>query len=572
MAFSLRRFIRKKFAKRAIEIDPDVVFLDSSNLPKFNTHQFEGRIEKPISSSTGILFISFLLLVLMGFSVRLYQLSVVHGEEYAKRSETNRLDDDVLFADRGSIFDRNGVKLAWNAVDPEDNAFSTREYITDEGFSHILGFVRYPAKDKNGNYFRKDFEGVQGIEKAYNTELSGEQGLRIIETDALGKISSESTIRQPVSGENLTLSIDADVQKKLYNSIKDLALRVGFTGGTGAIMDVETGEMLAATSFPEFSSNAMASRDAEKIASYNKDKRMPFMFRLTNGLYAPGSIVKPYVALGALSEKTIDPSKTIVSNGYILVQNPYDPTKSSRFNDWKAHGAIDMRKAIAVSSDVYFYEVGGGFGDQKGLGIANLDKYFSLAGFGKAFDDKVFGGPAGTIPTPAWKEKMFPGDPWRIGDTYFTAIGQYGFQVTPLQALRAVASIANEGFLIEPTAFLRSTSSLPVEKEVLPFSKSQYEIIHEGMRLGAQIGTASGLNVPYVKVAAKTGTAQLGVSKSHVNSWVTGFFPYEHPRYAFVVTMEHGSSTNIYGATFVMRDVLDWMNVNKPQYLAKPVD
>jgi penicillin-binding protein 2 len=564
---SLKRFFRKKFAKRLIEIDPDVIFLDSSNLPKFNTHQFEGRIEKPIASSTTIIFLLVVFFVFIGFSIRLYGLAVVHGDEYAKRSETNRLDHDVVFADRGSILDKNGIKLAWNAVDPDNDAFSTREYIHEEGFSHLLGFVRYPTKDKNGNYFRKDFEGVQGIEKAFNVELKGENGLRIIEIDALGKVYSESSIRQPKMGENLTLSIDSDVQKKMFDSIKGLADRVGFTGGTGAIMDVETGEVLAATSYPEFSSNAMASRDGEKIASYNSDKRMPFMFRLTNGLYAPGSIVKPYVALGALSEKVIDPSKTIVSNGYILVQNPYDPTKNTRFNDWKAHGPVDMRKAISVSSDVYFYEVGGGFGDQKGLGIANLDKYFSLAGFGKPFDDKVFGGPAGTIPTPEWKAKAFPGDPWRVGDTYFTSIGQYGFQVTPIQALRAVASIANEGFIIEPTAFPRSTSSLPVEKEVLPFSKSQYEIIHEGMRMGATTGTASGLNVPYVKVAAKTGTAQLGVSKSHVNSWVTGFFPYEHPRYAFVITMERGPSTNIYGATFVMRELLDWMNINKSEYL-----
>ena len=132
---------------------------------------------------------------------------------------------------------------------------------------------------------------------------------------------------------------------------------------------------------------------------------------------SPGSIVKPYVAIAALEEKVIDPEKEILSTGSISVPNPYDPTRKTVFMDWKAHGLVDMRRAIAVSSNVYFYEVGGGFEGQPGLGIARLNKYFRMFGLGKSVDGGLFDGPAGTVPSPEWKERVFPGDPWRIGDT-----------------------------------------------------------------------------------------------------------------------------------------------------------
>jgi cell division protein FtsI/penicillin-binding protein 2 len=133
--------------------------------------------------------------------------------------------------------------------------------------------------------------------------------------------------------------------------------------------------------------------------------------------------------------------------------------------------------------------------------------------------------------------------------------------------LRSVASIANSGFLLEPSILKVGTTTDDVKRYDLPFTKEQFKIIHEGMRMSATIGTASGLNVPFVEVAAKTGTAELGVSKANVNSWVMGFFPYKEPKYAFVVLMEHGPRANIYGGIFVMRELLDWMNIYASEYL-----
>jgi penicillin-binding protein 2 len=556
--------------KRTVQIDPDEIFLDSENLPAFDVSQFEGRIERPISLVTILVLSGFFLVLVLVLVGKAWALQVRDGDTFAQMSEKNMNRQTLIFSERGSVTDRNGERLAWNASNPDNPDFSLRQYIPAEGFAHLLGYLRYPAKDKSGFYYRNHFEGVAGVERFFDAELKGEQGLKIVGVDALGKTDSESVIRPAKDGENLVLSVDSALQEKLHGAIKSLAQRVGFTGGAGAIMDVHTGEMLALTSYPEYSSQVMSDgSDSALISKYLTDsKNKPFLNRIVSGLYTPGSIVKPYVALAALMEKTINPSTQILSTGSISVPNPYDPTRKTTFMDWKAHGLVDMRTAIAVSSNVYFYEIGGGFEDQPGLGITRLNKYFSLFGLGKSIDGGIFDGPAGVIPSPAWKDRVFPGDPWRIGDTYFTSIGQYGFQVTPLQMLKAVASIANGGTLPHPT-ILKNTGLTVIDGEKIPVDSASFQVVREGMRKGAVSGSASGLNVPYVKMAAKTGTAELGVSKAFVNSWVNGFFPYDNPKYAFIVLMERGPRANLYGATSVMREVVDWMHANDSPYLAE---
>jgi penicillin-binding protein 2 len=273
------------------------------------------------------------------------------------------------------------------------------------------------------------------------------------------------------------------------------------------------------------------------------------------------------MAAAALNEKVVQPDTTFLSTGALRLENPYQPGVYSVFRDWRAHGLVDLQRALAVSSDEYFYIVGGGFGSQEGLGITRIDTYMQRFGFGLPTGINLGNEAAGTVPSPDWKAETFPNDPeWRIGDTYHTSIGQYGFQVTPVQAVRAVASIANGGLLLTPridTTYARyGARSIDVPDDYL-------RIIRGGMRDGvANGGTAAGLNTPYVAVAGKTGTAELGVKKDFENSWVTGFFPYDNPRYAFAVVMEHGPIGNLYGATYVMRQLLDWMHGNTPEYLS----
>ncbi len=545
------------------EIDPDEVLLDASNLPDFDTDRFEGRLERPIRRRDILAVFLVFVLVAFAFVGRLWKLEVKDGAVYFSRSENNRLRHDVIFADRGIVTDRLNENLIWN--EPRNDVFPKRAYTSRVGFGHLLGYVSYPKRDSSGFYYQDHFEGKEGIEVLYDERLSGENGLMLTETDAKGAIQSQSAIEPPIIGEKLMLSIDARVQERMFQYIKTFAEKYGFTGGAGAIMDVHTGELIVLTSYPEFSSEALSSGDSKLIASYNNDKRTPFLNRAVGGLYTPGSIVKPFVALGALTENIISPDKKILSTGKIEIQNPYNKDEKTVFRDWKAHGLVDMRQAIAVSSDVYFYEVGGGYEGQKGLGILNIEKYFELFGFGALTGLDLGSEKEGNIPSPEWKADNFDGEPWRLGDTYHTAIGQYGMLVTPLQVVRAYAAIANNGILLTPR-LLTTKFGEKIEGKKLDMSPQYLQIIREGMRQSVLMGTAVGLNTKIVPIAGKTGTAELGITKDYVNSWTTGYFPYDKPKYAYVIMMEHGSRHNTVGATAVMRALVDDMAKITPEY------
>lgn len=560
---------KRKIKNGNLFVDPDEIFLDSQNLENFDRQQFEGRIEKAISKKTvlflGVFFITSAILL----SGRLGYLQIQKGEAYMERSQNNTLEKQILFSDRGIIYDRNKVELAWNKKDEfyKEHSFPVRSYLSP-GFSHVLGYVSYPAKDKNDRYWQTEFIGKDGLEKQYNEALAGENGAKIVETDVRGNVHSENTVNNPDNGKDLITTIDSRLQKELFVLIKQMSERNSFTGGAGVIMNAENGEILVSTSFPEYSSEILSlGKESKIIEGYFKDNRKVFLDRTMSGLYTPGSIVKPFFALAALNENVIDPLKEILSTGTISIPNPYFPDLPSVFKDWKAHGWVDMRAAIAVSSDIYFYEVGGGFEDQKGVGIVNLERYARAFGIGQPTGVDLPDEKGGVIPSPEWKAQNFSGDPWRVGDTYNTAIGQYGFQVTPLEMTRAVSAIANYGTLPIPHYVLgdeaMNSEAREVEEEI---SDESYKIVQEGMRESVTYGTSVALNVPYVKVAAKTGTAQVGLSKNKVNSWIVGFFPYENPKYAFTILMEGGPSEGNVGASSIMRELLGWMNVNTPEY------
>ena len=566
---SFHRFKRRIFSRDLRirgEIDPDEIFLDSSNLPNFDVHQFEGRIEKPIGFSTFLWLGLASFLVVVIFVGKLWNLQVVQGEAFEERSENNRLDHKTIFANRGVLYDRNKKSLAWNELNTEGE-FAKRAYATSSGLAHILGYLRYPAKDSSGFYYEREFKPQDGAELEFDEELSGTNGLKITETDALGKVQSESTLQPPIDGDNVFLSIDSRIQSKLHEFLSETIKDRGFLAGAGVIMDVHNGEVLALTSFPEYDPMIMAKgSDVESIQKFLTDKKNPFMNRAISGQFIPGSIMKPYIALGALEMDSIDPSKQILANGQISIPNPYVPSNPTIFKDWKIHGWVDMRRAIAVSSNVYFFTIGGGYEGQKGIGIANIEKYTKAFGFGSLTGIDMSGEKKGNVPSTAWKAETFEEGEWRIGDTYNSSIGQYGFQVTPIQATKAVAALANGGTLVTPTVLLNNELN---DKKVsaLPFSNEHMQIVREGMRMGVIEGSASGLNIAGVNAAAKTGTAELGVSKQEVNSWVMGYWPYENPRYAFTVMMEKGPRANQIGATNVMRRLFEWMVIYAPEYL-----
>jgi penicillin-binding protein 2 len=543
------------------ELYPDEILLDVHNLPSFDRQQFEGQLEQPIAKrSLGTLFF-FIAGVSVLFAARLLYMQLINHSYYAQKSEQNSLDSIPLFADRGVIYDRYGTELAWNIDDTVD-AMTKRAYTRAEGFSAVLGYVSYPTKDANGRFWQQKTIGKDGVEKEFDTALSGTNGKKLVESDVSGAIVSEGAIEAPIAGENITLSLDSRVQEALYRGIHSLAQQSGYVGGTGLVMDIRTGELYGLTSYPEYNSQIISDgSDTARIKEYLQSASKPLLNRAIDGVYTPGSIVKPFFALGALQEKIITPHKVIYTTGKLEVPNPYNPSQKTIFRDNANHGPVDMVKAIAVSSNVYFYQIGGGFGEQKGLGIANLGKYARLFGLGQKTGVDIAGEREGNIPSIEWKAKAFPGDPWRIGDTYNTSIGQYGFQVTPIQMVRAVAGIASRGTLQTPT--IRKLDTIP-KGTLVDIRADAYDTVFEGMSSGVTEGTTIALKNDTIVVAAKSGTAQIK-NNTRVNSWAIGFFPVENPRFAFTVLMEDGPKISS-GAVHAFKPALD-VFINHPELL-----
>jgi len=556
---------RKKF-----EIDPDEIFLDSKNIPQFEIEQLEGRIEKPINKRVFYFFLIFFVMIEFLFMARLWSVEISGGEAFSVLSENNRLRSVRLFSDRGVIYDRFGEKLSWNDI-------GARRYLGG-GLSHIVGYIGYPSKKDTDDIeilFSKEMIGKAGIEKVYNSLLGGKAGLKLIEIDAHNNIKSESVQNLPVDGSNIYLSIDADFQRELYQYIESLSLERGFTGGAGIFMDLDSGEILSIVSFPEYDSEVLSSGEPkEKINSYLTDKRNPFVNRAVSGIYTPGSIMKLVMAVASLNEKIIDPSKEILSSGSISIPNPFFPEIRSVFPDWKAHGWVDMRRALAVSSNVYFYEVGGGFEGMKGLGIEKIGEYSRMFGIGKMTGIDLGDESIGSIPSPEEKKANSPdGDNlWRIGDTYNASIGQGDFQVTVTQMVKMVSAIATDGALLTPHLIKKCEGvceDISIDKftnvERMNIPLEYFKVVKEGMRMAVTEGTAKGLDIAGVKIAAKTGTAEIG--SKYVNSWIVGFAPYGAPKIAFAVVMEKGDRDNTIGGLYIARQAMEWILENRPEYL-----
>lgn len=559
---------------RVYEIAPEEIFLDSSNLPAHEYERPEGNVERPVSPRAIIGLGIFFALVIIAFLAQSVSLQIRQGAAYATVSLSNTIDSSIIFATRGVVYDARGEEIAWNALPQDDHgeatssSYALRQYSSQSGLAHLLGWIRYPKRDSSGVWWRDAYTPMSGIELSFDDRLTGKNGTRMVETDARGRVQRENIVSPPQSGEDLHLSIDAELQSKLYGILSEHAQEMHFIGGAAVIMDVHTGEILALTSFPEYDHSAFTDGDAEAVGRAYNDIRSPVLDRAVSGLFAPGSIVKPIFAAAALNEHLISPDKTIVSTGQISLPNPYDPANPSIFRDWTVHGVIDMRTAIAVSSDEYFYTIGGGYHGQPGLGIEKIDKYARAFGLASSTDIALPGEQDGVIPTPQWKEATFGADdPWRIGDTYHTAIGQYGFLITPIQAVRFTAAIANGGKLLVPQLLASSTPRY----SMVGIPDSDLQVVREGMRMAVtstrQDATVKVLNMPGIKIAGKTGTAQLGNKNQWMNSWNVGFWPADHPRYAYAVVLEHAPAGTASGAAPGLRPFFEWLIENRPEYL-----
>lgn len=344
------------------------------------------------------------------------------------------------------------------------------------------------------------------------------------------------------SDEEVALTIDSELQEQIYEALETIAFDKGYKSGAGVVMNVETGELVS-------------------LVSYSEEATTTNM--ATRGLFVPGSIIKPFIAMAALSEDIIDPKKEILSTGSITLVDRNGVPRV--FNDWRAHGLVDMEKAIGVSSNVYFYAIGGGYEDQQGLGIEKITEYLELFGIGEKTGIAAVAEGDGQTPTPEWKAAAFGGDEWRLGDTYLASIGQHGYAVTPLQMTRAVAAIATEGEMVTP----RIVASAPEGRMTLPLPREHFKIVKGGMEYAVLSGTASGLYMDGVTLAAKTGTAEADSRREHIHSWIIGYFPHDAPRYAFTFMLASGPWGEETGAVAVAQDIFIWMREHRPDLSKK---
>ena len=549
-------------AKKKIDLEETIQ--DNLNYHNFAGGAQEDYTVKSIPRYT-IQFLNIIVILFaIVFSYRVYVIQIVQGEQYTRTSIENTFEETIVFSKRGKIYDRKGEELAWNVHNEEEDTFVKREYTHKKGTSHILGYVSYPKKDNKGIYFRTKIDGVSGIEKDLDTKLEGINGAKIIETNATGEVIAKHITKTPLDGNDVTLTIDSDISDQLYREISEIVVDRKFEGGAGALMDLKNGDIISLVSYPEFDSNILSEgEDTESISKFVEDDRKFFLNRTISGLFSPGSVVKPFVAIGALQEGIVSPNKTINVTGSISIPHPYIEDEFSVFKDWRAHGVIDLKDAIAVSSNIYFYTIGGGFEDQEGLGIKGIKKYFDIFKLSEPTRLNISIEPEGVIPTPQWKKRIFD-DNWRVGDTYNTAIGQYGVQTTPLQILRGVSGIAT-GHIVEPKIVKDDITQ--IEPIFAYISEDNLDTVRAGMRKSVTHGIAAGLYSTSFHIAAKTGTAEVGNINRKLNSWVVGYFPYKNPRYAFTIMVEKGPTDNTVGAVLVAKNFFEWLELNKPEVL-----
>ena len=377
--------------------------------------------------------------------------------------------------------------------------------------------------------------GKRSLEKYYNTDLMGKFGIKKMEVNAHGLYIREIDVIPEVPGQDMQLSIDIDLQAFI-------AEKLNYKGSAAVVMDVRNGKILAMLSEPGFDPNlfttGISQRDWDKLL---KDENKPLINKAINGCYPPGSPFKLIVMLAAL-ESGVDASYKVNCHGSVMIGS-----RKFRCASQRSHGILDMRSAIQKSCNCYIHNIA------KLIGIEKIFNMAERLGIGRLtgvdFPDET----SGFLPTRRWKKKKF-GDEWSFGDTINTAIGQGYLLSTPLQMVSYISAIANGGILYQPS-FLDNRVT---ESSVLGVSQKNLSVIRDGMYMAANIpgGTAyrSRSFEPGFEIAGKTGTAQVIGKKfdnhnlsSHNIAWhkrnhgiFVGFGPFNDPKYACAVVVEHG--------------------------------
>jgi penicillin-binding protein 2 len=429
----------------------------------------------------------------------------------------------------------------------------SRFYPTGPSVGHLIGYVGAASakeyeKEKIPLLVTPGFKlGKDGIEKEFEQVLRGRPGARRMEVTASGRIVRDLETREDVQGKSIKLTIDGPLQDYA-------ARRIGLESGSVVVIDCHTGDLLCMASMPSFDPNSFSDgigRIEWKMLS--EDDHVPLRNKVLKGLYPPGSTVKPMVSMAFL-EAGLDPHATTVCNGGLRVGNRV-------FHCWnhRGHGVVDMTKGIYQSCDVYFYH----FAQQLGMDV--IAPMARRLGLGQEFPLPVASQFYGTVPDPAWKLKKY-GREWQAFDTVNATIGQGYMLANPLQ-LAVMASRLATGRKLMPRLLLGDDKP---KIESMNFHGDHVQVIQNAMNEvvnGRGTAGRAKLPVPGVQMAGKTGTAQvvsLNVSSGKGGPWkyrdhglFIFFAPFDNPRYAGAVVIEHGAGSS--AAYPIARDVMTFL-------------
>lgn len=433
-----------------------------------------------------------------------------------------------------------------------------RQYLTGSLLSHVLGYVGPISEEEFAElaadgYTPQDIIGKSGVESSYEDILRGKAGKQLIEVDATGRELKVLSERRPIDGSNIMLTIDLDLQAEVTKILEEYA---GDSQNAAAIvMDVKTGELLSMVSSPSFDNNIFSKPLSESdLTELIEAPGKPLVNHAIADRYAPGSTFKTIVGAAALQEGIATPSTTIVSRRYVTIENEFDPNVLYFYYDWASLGPLDFAGGLAMSSNVYFYYLAGGYPDEGfiGLGEERLSQYARSFGLGSPTGVDLPGESPGLVPDADWKSETV-GDPWTLGDTYNFGIGQGYVAATPLQVLRSVTAIANGGQLLTPhvvkelqDSFGNTLETVQSEPRTsVPVDPENLKIVRDAMRQSVTDGVAKNAAVSNVPVAGKTGTAEFGqqtqAGEFETHGWFAGFAPFDDPEIAVVVFVQHGS-------------------------------
>lgn len=559
--------------------------------------KYEDKLSK---NSKIIILLIFNLVLFFVYSLALFRMQIVKGEDYKTQSKTISSLVNTLPAQRGEIFDRDAktllvmnsdsfavevipgkipsdkydtvmMKLAnylgitkaeidekipkksrksYSSFQIRSNVpFSvisniaenksdlpgvswiskpTRNYLHTASLSHVIGYVGDISNDEvtmlyNQGYKKNSIIGKTGIEKQYDSLLQGVPGREMSTVDVHGRIISDKPIVEPPqSGKNLVLTIDSRIQKLCEESL-------GNRVGAVVVLKPATGEVLAMVSYPYYDSNIFVSdNSAKEYAKLLNDQSKPLINRAVQISYPPASTFKIIMSTAMLQENAFPASKKIECTGEMEYGG-----RVFHCHEHSGHGWLDLKNGLAQSCDVYYWTIGRDY-----LGIEKISSYAKEFGFGSSSKIDLPSQVSGVVPNAEWKEKTFH-EKWVGGDTLSCSIGQGFMEATPLQLANMVAMVANSGKIYKPHILkevrdpVTDEVILNVEPEILTESTIDpyvWKQVQDDMRYVVTDGTpVYPMGNKTVKIACKTGTAEVDGYKDSWHSWLVAYAPYDAP-------------------------------------------